>query len=173
MQVRPASIQSPPPKLRHAGFRCLALCSVLAIASGLSISTDAADRYFRWKDERGNMVISDRPPAAGIDYEVVSSGSSRPGRTDTAASARDTTPRSEGRGRQGEGDAPEPMETVAVEVLPEKDPEICERARQNLQILEDAARIRVNDADGELRYLTDDERATQRENALDNIDVHC
>ena len=36
----------------------------------------AEETVYRWSNERGNPVISDRPPPAGIAYEVISTGSS-------------------------------------------------------------------------------------------------
>ncbi len=47
-----------------------------ALAIGLSIAgttVQAADVYYRWLDDRGNPVHSDRPPPTGTPYEVVSS----------------------------------------------------------------------------------------------------
>ncbi|MEQ8514305.1 MAG: DUF4124 domain-containing protein [Chromatocurvus sp.] len=149
----------------------------LALAAGIASSSAlAADSYYRWKDERGNLVVSDRPPQASIEYEVFSTGSNRFRRVAPGEGAvpPETTSRPGNRFEASDSsDDEKPMETVAVEVLPEKNPEICERARQNLQTLESAARIRVRDEQGELRYLTEDEKATQRQNAMDNIEVHC
>lgn len=150
--------------------------ALLVLAAGFSSTLHAADSYYRWKDERGNMVVSDRPPEASIEYEVFSTGSSRFRRVSPGEGAvpAETTSRPGNRFQardKAEDDAS--MDTAAVEVLPEKDPEICDRARQNLETLETAARIRVRDEAGELRYLTGDEIAVQRQNALDNIDVHC
>lgn len=154
----------------------LALALSLGLVAGLGATAQAADSYYRWKDERGNLVVSDRPPATAIEYEVFSTGSNRFRRVAPGEGAVPPETRSRPGNRfeaSDSGDSEEPMETVAVEVLPEKNPEICERARQNLQTLETAARIRVRDEQGELRYLTEDEIDTQRQNAMDNIDVHC
>ncbi len=149
--------------------------ALTAAAIGFTGSAHAADSYYRWKDERGNLVVSDRPPEASIEYEVFSTGSNRFRRVSPGEGAvpPETTSRPGNRFETSESDDDDPMETVAVEVLPEKNPEICERARQNLQTLESAARIRVRDESGELRYLTEDEKDVQRQNALDNIEVHC
>lgn len=161
---------------RRSRERALALALSLGLAAGLASTAQAADSYYRWKDERGNLVVSDRPPEVAIEYEVFSTGSNRFRRVAPGEGAvpPETTSRPGNRFEGSDsGDSEEPMETVAVEVLPEKNPEICERARQNLQTLETAARIRVSDEQGQLRYLTEDEIATQRQNAMDNIDVHC
>lgn len=161
---------------RRAGLTSVILPALLVLTVGFSATLHAADNYYRWKDERGNMVVSDRPPEASIEYEVFSTGSNRFRRVSPGEGAvpAETSPRPGNRFRTSDstGDSGG-MDTVAVEVLPEKDPEICDRARQNLETLETAARIRVRDEAGELRYLTADEISVQRKNALDNIDVHC
>lgn len=154
----------------------ITLTVALLLAAPLGLSAQAADSYYRWKDERGNLVVSDRPPEASIEYEVFSTSSNRFRRVAPGEGAvpAETTSRPGNRFQSSESDDnEEPMETVAVEVLPEKNPEICKRARQNLQTLDSAARIRVRDENGELRYLTGEEKEIQRKNALDNIDVHC
>lgn len=165
---------------RHAGLSGVILPALLVLTAGfgatLGATLQAADSYYRWKDERGNMVVSDRPPEASIEYEVFSTGSNRFRRVSPGEGAvpAETTSRPGNRFQASDrADDSGSMDTVAVEVLPEKDPEICDRARQNLETLETAARIRVRDEAGELRYLTADEIAVQRKNALDNIDVHC
>jgi hypothetical protein len=153
--------------------RIPALTLALALSAGLWASAaPGADSYYRWRDEQGNLVISDRPPAASIDYEVVSSGSNRLRRVspgDGPATGSDGATAGQEKASEDEPG----NETIAVEVLPERDPELCERARQNLETLNSAARIRVKDANGELRYLSDEERESQRKNALDTIEVHC
>jgi hypothetical protein len=56
----------------------VALSLLLALAAGIAApGAGAADTYYRWKDERGKLVVSDRPPTdPDIEYEVVSQRSS-------------------------------------------------------------------------------------------------
>jgi hypothetical protein len=54
-----------------------------------------------------------------------------------------------------------------------KNPEVCAQARENLATLEVAPRVRLRGADGEYRYLTDEERQEQEKRARDTIAVHC
>ena len=61
-----------------------------------------------------------------------------------------------------------------MEVLPPKDPSICEQAKGNLQSLSThGARIRATDADGKARYLTAEEIEQQRLRAEEAIRIHC
>ena len=158
----------------RGGARCgrqrvlAALSLLLALSAGAPVpSVDAADTYYRWKDERGKLVVSDRPPAdPDIEYEVVSQRTSlvrrvRPGE---GAVPPEVVPRPGNRFEQVETGEP----------MMEKNPEACARARTNLETLDTSARIRIRDPDtGEMRYLTEEEKVTQRERAEETIRVHC
>jgi hypothetical protein len=130
---------------------------------------DAADTYYRWTDESGRLVVSDRPPQdPAVEYEVVSQRSPlvrrvRPGEGAVPA---EVTPRP--------GNEFEAREDVADEDAIPKNPETCARARQNLETLNTAARIRVRDPDtGELMYLSEEDKEEQRERAMEMIRIHC
>ncbi len=146
----------------------VALSLLLALAAGIAApGAGAADTYYRWKDERGKLVVSDRPPTdPDIEYEVVSQRSSlvRRVRSGEGAVPPEVVPRPGNRFEQVESGEP------AVE----KNPEACARARTNLETLNTSARIRIRDPDtGEMRYLTEEEKVTQRERAEETIRVHC
>ena len=139
------------------------LAAALATASLCSV---ADNTYYRWSDDRGNPVHSDRPPPEGIDYEVVSTGSSLVRRVSAEEGAvpaeTDSTP-------GNEFDATE----TAVAEAPKKNAEYCERAKANLNSLDTNARIRVRDDKGDYRYLSNEEKETERGIARDLIAVHC
>lgn len=152
--------------------KALAVClaSILAIGLTASIESDAADSYYRWKDERGRLVVSDRPPAdPGIEYEVVSQRTSMARRV-----------------RPGEGAVPPEVEPrpgnefeqvdlsrQELEVV-KKNPESCARAMANLETLNTSARIRIRDPEtGELRFISEEEKELQRQKAIETIRVHC
>ena len=162
--------------------------SVLAIAAGalmvmaltLGSRVHGADTYYRWKDERGKLVISDRTPEdLAVDYEVVSLGSTtlvRRAPPGEGALAPEVTPEPGNETRQGNRQDMTPQETTpqeTMEVIP-KDPEICAQARTNLETLNTSARIRIRDRDsGEPRFISEEEREIQRQKARDTIHVHC
>lgn len=145
-----------------------ALTLLIALAVGApALAADAASTYYRWNDERGRLVVSDRPPNdSDIEYEVVSQRSSlvRRVRAGEGAVPPEVTPRPGNRFEQVDTGEP----------VVEKNPEACDRARTNLGTLDTSARIRIRDPEtGEMRYLTDDEKVTQRERAEETIRVHC
>jgi len=142
---------------------------LLAVLSlGLASGPQAADTVYRWKDERGNLVVSDRPPEdSTISYDAVQMGPSAMSRTLTRSEP----------GPSAGKDIPQleaDTETGGNRVSPvEKDPEICRTARGNLQTLDTFARIRAKDENGEYYYLPEAEKEAQREQARELIRLHC
>jgi hypothetical protein len=149
------------PLYRHSLHAIL----LLAIATG-SVGSKAQSNYYRWLDSRGNPIHSDRPPPAGVDYEVVSTES-----TFTRAVTGE------------EGAVPLAVEpTVGNEFTPQdsaksadykKNPEFCQRAKTNLESLTTSAQVKVRDDQGEERYLTPEEMEVERQKAKAQIDVYC
>lgn len=148
----------------------LALAMVMVASLAMDMpSAEAANTYYRWKDEQGKLVVSDRPPTADVEYEVVSQTSSlvrrvKPGEGAVPA---EVTPRP---GNQFEQTDTRNEQLEAVT----RNPESCARAKANLETLNTTARIRIRDQEtGEVRYLSEDEKETQRQKARDIIRVHC
>ena len=63
-------------------------------------------------------------------------------------------------------------ESVRVEAV-EPQPALCDQARDNIFKLETFARMRVQDDSGEVRFMTDDERASQLSTAYQVRDANC
>jgi hypothetical protein len=142
----------------------LALTIFIGVA-GTVFSAHAGSTYYRWQDDRGNPVHSDRPPPGGVPYEVITTGSSLVRQVDA-----------------GEGAVPATTEpTVSNDFEPvntsrnpvKKSPEQCQRARENLQTLNTKSRIQIRNDQGELRPLSEEDKEIQRQQALDVIAVHC
>jgi len=143
--------------------------SAIAVATALLVSVTTmnanAEILYRWVDERGQPVHSDRPPPSGIDYEVISTGASLVRKVDGAEGA--VPPELESRpGNQF--DVVDPGKPAV-----EKNPELCARARENLTRLETDARIRMRNDQGEVRYLEPEERAIERDKAAAAIETYC
>lgn len=147
--------------------RALIGCAiVLTTVAALSSSLAQAERvYYRWVDERGNPMHSDRPPPKGIDYEVVSTGSSfkRPVDADEGAVPPEVEP--------SPGNDFKAVKTKEPKF--EKNPEFCQRGKDNLETLNTSARIRMRNEAGELTYIDEAEKELQKKQATDNIKMHC
>jgi len=141
----------------------LALAVTGLIFSGPTVN--AGTEYYRWKDANGNPVNSDRPPPQGIEYEVISTGSSlvRPVEPNTGAVPKTVEPTA--------SNSFEPVDTSRLQV--EKNPEYCARARENLNQLDTHARVSLRNEQGEVRILTPEEKEAERQKALNSIEAFC
>lgn len=141
---------------------------LLTLATLGSAGVSAGETYYRWLDSRGNPVLSDRPPPSGTEYEVVSSGSNlkrivEPGEGAVPKEVKSRV-----------GNEFQQVDTAAPAEAAEKNTEYCERAQENLKALESAPRIRIKDPEnGELRYLSDEERELETAKAKEVIAVAC
>jgi len=148
-------------RILHARAVILA-AAVLAFSSAFA---SAGQVVYRWMDDRGNPVNSDRPPPKGVDYEVISTSSSmvRPVDAQEGAVPLEVKPSA--------GNQFEPVD--ASKPKTEKNPEYCTRAKENLATLDSTARIRMRDAQGEVRYLTEEEKQAERKKAQETIKLNC
>jgi hypothetical protein len=144
------------------------LLALAVAATGLGAEFAAAERgYYKWLDARGNPQHSDRPPPAGVEYEFVSTetGLRRRVENDEASGQVPPAPAVPAATRPAR---PAGEAQAAIE----KDPEMCDKAKANLDTLNSTARVRIRDDDG-IRYLTEDEKEVQRQRAQNLINIHC
>ena len=134
----------------------------------------AASPTYRWVDSNGNPVLSDRPPETGVPYtevgvdtgfrrypKPVATETAEPGGQAPAGSASVSTLAS------STGAEANPTQVVAA------DPALCEQAKDNIFKLETFQRISMRDDDGEVRFMSDEERATQLATAYKVRDANC
>lgn len=141
------------------------LYAFLLLVVVFSYVATAGETYYRWTDERGNMLHSDRPPPAGIDYEVVSTDSNEIRKVDGESGAvpLEVRPRV---GNEFETYPKEPKDF-------KKSAETCKRAKENMAALNSGEVIRMRNAQGELRELTAEDIAYQRQRAEEVMRAHC
>lgn len=146
---------------RHAGAWLMAAALV-----GVATPTLAEETLYRWLDDRGNPVYSDRPPPIGTNYEVISSHSSlkRVVPAERGAVPPEVTPRV-GNEFQPVSSRPE-GETF-------KSSEICTRARENLQALRDHARLQIRNDQGDMEFISDERRLELMRESEALIEQHC
>jgi hypothetical protein len=148
-------------KNRHRGT-----ATALIVFALSSAGAQAGETYYRWQDASGTMVNSDRPPPAGMEYDVITTDSSSTRQVNSREDVSQKQSISLDHKLEGEpasGQAP----------APPKDQKACEHAQQNLLTLNTSARIRVPDGNGNYRYLNEDEKAVQRNNAEAVITKNC
>lgn len=149
-------------------MRTLIKCTLaaLCLATGLNILNAAAgETYYRWVDDRGNPMHSDRPPPKGIDYEVITTGSSF---------KREVTAQEGAVPLQVKPSPSNDFEVSKKEkAASKKNPEYCARARDNLTQLNTKARIRTRNEQGEVHFLSDEQKETERKKAQEAINAYC
>jgi hypothetical protein len=139
---------------------------LLVLSGAASTAMAEGKTHYRWQDERGNPVHSDRPPPAGIEYEVISTGSTlvRKVPANEGAVPAVAKPSIDNKFEQ--------VETDRTDAL-KKNPEYCARAQENLRTLNTAARIRVRNDKGELYFLDEEQKQIRRDQAEVTIETHC
>ncbi|MEP4145684.1 MAG: DUF4124 domain-containing protein [Halioglobus sp.] len=150
--------------LTHSNLQSLTFAALL----GLTVAMPAtAGVVYRWLDEQGNMVVSDRQPASGVDFETISTNS---GRTMTVPAPEVKTEEAAMKTEK----KPAPEKKAADQTFkPKKDEALCTQAKNNMRILQDGPRIRFTDDKGEVRFMTDDERVIEKERTADAIEAYC
>ena len=138
----------------------------------ISDTTDAST--YRWVDQNGNPVLSDRPPEAGIPYTEVGIETgfrryAKPVSAEKTESSDNPAPGAKPATLAASTDVSESVRLEAVE----PQPALCDQARDNIFKLETFARMRVQDDSGEVRFMTDDERASQLSTAYQVRDANC
>ena len=147
--------------------RSCGLTAALIITALAAASASAGEAYYRWLDQEGNPVNSDRPPPAGVSYEIVTIDSN----VTVSSDPPENTALPQAKPAQT-GQAEQVEKSVArMEVV--KSPEACEAARQNLETLNTHARIRIPDGQGSYRFIDEEEKAAEREKAQATIDHNC
>jgi len=142
------------------------LATLLCIAALSAGQATAGKTHYRWLDDRGNPVHSDRPPPKGVDYEVISTGSGlkRVVSAEEGAVPAEVNPRA---GNEFD------QVNVAERERSKKNPELCSRAQQNLEALTGETEVKVRTEQGEERFLSDEEVIIEREKARAQISVYC
>lgn len=155
----------------YAVGRKLSGIVAIALLSLAGAQAVGAANLYRWTDSEGNPVISDRPPPHGVEFETISTRSSVVERVqDENSTAADAA--SEAAEAEPERDTEMRVEVEPKASIYKKNPENCKRARDNLEILE-LPRIRIVDENGEGRFLTEEEREEQRNQAREAIAQSC
>ncbi|HSC67956.1 MAG TPA: DUF4124 domain-containing protein [Cellvibrio sp.] len=119
-----------------------------------------AAKVYTWKDSKGVVHYGEHPPK-DVKATLVKTrtGHSEPTPAQTATTATSAAPAAQAATQQAQTSL--------------KDPERCAKARENLAILNSVARIKtVNDA-GVSVYLTEEDKARERETTQQVINQAC
>jgi hypothetical protein len=145
--------------------RFLSTTTLVALAL-LASYTFAGSTHYRWTNDRGEPIFSDMPPPQGVDYEVISTSSTfkRAVNAEEGVVPLETEPRV--------GNQFEKIDSAAVDRL-KKNPELCKRAKTNLDSLTSSPQVKIRNDQGEVRLLAPEEIAVQKQTANAQISVYC
>jgi cytosine/adenosine deaminase-related metal-dependent hydrolase len=115
--------------------------------TGIPVAQAAKD-YYKWTDENGVTHYSARKPHDQT-AEVISIRTGQRVVNPSSTNAEQGTAAKPAPGVAGNGASTENL----------KDPERCENARTNLETLRNNARVRMQNEDGEIYYLSEEEKA--------------
>lgn len=125
----------------------------------------AADSY-KWTDDNGQVQYTQLPPK-DRPYETirtrVKDGSNASAEGSAAVTKKATDAAT----------APTKGELAEAKAEAEKMARNCEIAKQNKEMLQTAAKVRVTDKDGNPRHLTDEERKERMQATDVQIDNYC
>jgi hypothetical protein len=137
----------------------------ILVGAMVGVSSVADDDQYRWENDRGVPVFSDRPPVSDSNYEVIS----EPGlKTGILEDEDDITVEVEP-GASDDFDA----SVSAAEGAEGKDTALCEQARMNIIALEAPRQVNVSNDRGETREMSPQEREVATQTAKAQIAVYC
>ncbi len=154
-----------PLTLRSPTGRALICAAALLLSPALLAASK--NGYYRWTDDKGATQFSQQPPP-GRASEFVRTATGTSSKVEAGATDSDAAPSPAGQPAA----AKKPAEG-GLEGVPAKDQAKCEQTRGTQSILNSSARIREKGADGEYRYLSQDEIAEQKRLADEAINIYC
>jgi hypothetical protein len=143
--------------MRYSIYPMLVL--MLAVFTSLNPTTLNAGAIHKWVDDKGNVHYSDAPPAKTKSENVrVQSAPSDPGKALPRLNSPDSS-------SQAAGNEQKVSEDQAAN--------ICASAKADLDVISTSDRIQVQTADGNLRYLSDEEIAERQASSQAEVDRFC
>lgn len=134
----------------------------LILAASMSLN---AGSIHKWTDEDGNIHYGDSPPVSAKTEGVrVLSAPSNPGkalpRLGTSSSSNTST---------GGSNTP-----AGADQVPEDQAKIaCEKAQEDLKVIDSSSRIKLKSADGSTRYMTGEEIEERKTQSEADIERFC
>lgn len=140
------------------GMACLLALMLPALASAQS----GKATIYKWTDADGKVHFSQQPPPdQTANVEVQRKNRTEPGDgTAAAPAAKPATPAAA-------------TAAAEEEAKPQKDPAICEKARNNLEQLRDRRFVVVRDEYGEESILSEERVAQEIQRAETAVGTHC
>jgi hypothetical protein len=155
------------------------------VGFSLWVATLPAAAQWKWKDSRGQVVISDTPPPREIPEANVlqkpslvvqrSAASTTPAASapaaDTVAKAK-VDPELEARRKKAETEQSERLKAEEQKIAAQR-ADNCKRARTYVDTLDSGIRLTRRNDKGEQEYLDDQQRAAEMQRARQAVSTEC
>ena len=150
------------PMVRSMRYKYFLLSLLLLVMA----STTHSEKMMRWVDKNGVVHYADQAPS-NVSAEIIEIGSRR----STIPTTQTTTESTDATTAQSQPDRIMIGETAASIAIRQAN---CKRARANLKIFLQSLRIRSEDPiSGEIRYLSEKEKAEETEKARQQVAQYC
>ncbi|MDH5433850.1 MAG: hypothetical protein OEY19_07880 [Gammaproteobacteria bacterium] len=146
--------------IKLAGFSVLLLLNVSTLEL---VNASEGNFMYRWKGPNGELNYTERPPAKGIPYERVRLGKKDIGSAESPSQNNETTVQNEN----------PPGTNIEDDGYSNWQKENCKLAKQNLDILLNAARIAQDDGQGGTRLMSDEEKQENIKKMTEQKDKYC
>lgn len=138
----------------------------------------ASAAIYKWVDENGNVQFSSEKPTNAEAEKISVSGQppldssySRPAekktKADNAGNQKEKANEDNKKPDEKRADATKKNESDKLKK------EMCNEARSTLATIENSARVRIEDANGEVRYLEEDEITKRKASEQERIKKYC
>ncbi|MFC4310457.1 DUF4124 domain-containing protein [Steroidobacter flavus] len=139
---------------------------LLTLAAVMAAGTAVADVY-KYKDEKGNIQYTDKPPSLPAERLNVQSQ-----RTDVVAAQERSQAAVQSANSKPTGNST-PEQKAAAETTAKDKADRCIKARERYDRYMNSPKLYEQGKDGERRYLTDAELDAARASAKASMDVMC
>jgi hypothetical protein len=146
--------------------------TIACLLSTLAQPTEAAIMY-RWNDSNGRPVISDRPPPPGTPHTTLNSAQYGKSGVRREEPQTPTSNRLEADIPEATNQSSSNNDNATASVRIQKNADLCKHAQDNIYTYENFSRIRTEDPDGTVRFMSSEEIEIKLEGARQIENRHC
>jgi len=130
------------------------------------LSTATAAVY-KWVDDQGNVHYSEQKPAQSPAEKIKIDKAPPP----SSSSYKKPTLKTEEEGNN-KGESTDNANSKNADIAKQKQ-EMCAEARKDLELMQNTGRLRVKDKDGNVTYMTDEDKAARIKRNQDRVKEYC
>ncbi len=149
-----------------------ATLTIACLLGALALPTEAAIMY-RWNDSNGRPVISDRPPPPGTPHTTLNSAQYGKSGVSREEPSKPTPNKLQPDATKASNRSTSNNDNSTNSVRIQKNADLCKHAQDNIYTYENFSRIRTEDPDGTVRFMSSEEIERKLDDARQVEDRHC